>query len=401
MSKPWPDSNGSRALLLAPEAPYPLAGGGALRSASMLEFLAQRYALDVIVFRQPGQAAPAFPEGRVREALVIDLPHHGRGALARAARNVSRMARRAPPLVDRFVGFGERIGAFVDGREYALAVIEHFWCAPYVDQISPRARRTVLNLHNIESVWHQRLAQTSRGARAMGHRVFQAASEELERQWLPRFSVLLAPSAEDAGRAARIAPSAPVVVYPNAIPRVERPAAVERDAIAFSATFDYAPNQEGVRWFHRQVWPILRERRPGLVWRLIGRNPGAVRREIDGDPRIECTGPVESALDHLAAAKVVVAPLLTGSGTRLKIIEAWAAARAVVSTAIGAEGLPARDRENIMIEDHPSQFADAVSRLLDSPVERERLGNAGRSIYERELTWDSAWRTIEAELGGF
>jgi hypothetical protein len=97
----------SAALLLAPETPYPLAGGGALRTASLLHYLARTRDVDLIVFRQPGAVHPAqtMPPGLVRRITVIDLPPNGRSLLARALRNTARMARRVPPLVDRFSGF--------------------------------------------------------------------------------------------------------------------------------------------------------------------------------------------------------------------------------------------------------------------------------------------------------
>ena len=91
-------------------------------------------------------------------------------------------------------------------------------------------------------------------------------------------------------------------------------------------------------------------------------------------------------------------PLLTGSGTRLKIIEAWAAGTAVVSTSLGAEGLPARHGENILLADSPESFASMVTLLLESPVERQRIGRAGREQYERELTWNAAWSALDRQL---
>src|SRR5580692_9265585 len=96
-----------RALFLVPEAPYPTHGGGALRSASVLEYLARRYDVDIIVFREPGTPDPAvlLPAAMHRDILVLDLPHHRNDLLSRAARNAHRIVREVPPLVDRFSGF--------------------------------------------------------------------------------------------------------------------------------------------------------------------------------------------------------------------------------------------------------------------------------------------------------
>lgn len=392
-------SNGRpSALFLAPETPYPIAGGGALRSASVLEYLARDHYVDAIVFQQPETPPPAFPSGLVRDVCVIPLPPNGRHTLARAFRNAERMVRRVPPLIDRFAGFSAAVGEFLRGRSYDVGVVEHFWCAPYWEQIAPHCAATILDLHNVESVWHRRCGDVTPGPKAIAHRVFHEASIRLERCWLPKYSLLLTASCEDATRVTRIAPTARAFVFPNAIPLVDPPDVPEEDSIVFSGSLDYDPNQAAVEYFRSRIWPLLREPWPELRWRLVGRRPEAVRQIVDGDPRIECSGPVDDAVTHLAAAKAAVVPLLAGSGTRLKIIEAWAAGRAVVSTTVGAEGLPVKPGENILIEDDPARFAAAVSALLQSPERRSRIGETGRTLYEREFTWQAAWERLAAAL---
>ncbi len=218
------------------------------------------------------------------------------------------------------------------------------------------------------------------------------------RQWLPRYSLLLATSEQDAGRIGQIAPRTGVAIYPNSIPLLDCPLRDERDVIVFSGTLEYEPNRTAVRYFTEQIWPALRSKWPSLQWSLVGRNPEAVERYVRGDPRIECTGPVDDAIRHLSGAKAAVVPLLSGSGTRLKIIEAWAAGTAVVSTSLGAEGLPARHGENILLADSPESFASMVTLLLESPLERQRIGRAGREQYERDLTWNAAWSALDRQL---
>ena len=387
----------ARALLVTPEAIYPPHGGGALRSQSVLEYLARRYATDVIVFREPGATDPVrqFPAGIAREIHVIDLPRHRKDPLSRAVRNAGRVLRAIPPLSDRFGGFGDQIAAAVRARRYDLAVVEHFWCAPYWRQIALVTARTVLDLHNIESVLHARCVRSESWPQGLAHCVFAKAARKLEARWLPCYDCLLTASDADGALAREISPQSNVVVYPNAIPLVPLPRAAERDMIAFSGNLEYHPNVSAVRFFHDEIWPRLRERWPGLVWRLIGKNPEAVRKHLDGDTRIELSGPVEDAIRELASAKVVVVPLLAGSGTRFKIIEAWAAGRAVVSTSVGAEGLRVKRDENLLLADNPAAFADAVTSLLASVEHRQRLGTAGRVLYENEYTWESAWKKLD------
>ncbi len=384
------------ALLLAPESPYPLAGGGALRTASLLHYLRRKYEVDLIVFREPGAPDPILqlPSGLIRRIDVVDLPAHRNHFLARALRNAVRMGRAAPPLLDRFAGFGRQIEAILRERHYDLGIIEHFWCAPYHEQVAPACSRTVLDLHNIESELHYRCAAVEGYAAAFGHHIFRQACLDLERDWLPRFSLVLTPSIEDADRARRIAPDTHVSVFPNSIPAVPLPPHGNEEVVVYSGNLRYHPNQTAARYFRNAIWPALRERWPKLVWRLIGKHPEAVHHLIAGDSRIELQGPVDDAIREIARGRIAVVPVLAGSGTRLKILEAWAAGLPVVSTSIGAEGLPVRDGQHLLLADNPADFIAAVSRLLACSTLAGQIGNAGRLLQEKEFTWETVWQSL-------
>jgi glycosyltransferase involved in cell wall biosynthesis len=383
--------------MISPEAPYPPVGGGALRAASLAEYLGRRYDLDLVLFREPGSPDPArsIPEGLARNVLVILLPHHSRGLAARAGRNLVRALRSRPPLNDRFEGFGELIRGFLDGRRYDVAVLEHFWSAAYCEQAAPHSERVVLDLHNVESTLLGSYATAARWPeRWMFHR-FQAGCLSLEKHWLPRFDLVLAASAADGEKLKQISPRSRIEAVPNTIPLVPQPDEPEEDAIVFSGNLGYWPNMEAIRFFRSRIWPRLRERWPGLVWRIIGKNPEAVRQYSGGDSRIDLAGPVEDAIRELSKAKVSVAPILAGSGTRVKILEAWAAGRAVVSTTLGSEGLGGQHEQHLLIADTAEDFAEAVSILLKSRSLRLRLGSAGRNLFETSLTWQTAWKRLD------
>jgi glycosyltransferase involved in cell wall biosynthesis len=386
------------ALFLSAESPYPAIGGGPLRSASLLEFLAQRYDVDVTLFNEKQSPDPRifFPGGRVRRISVIDLPYHSKSTLARYGRGAWRLAANRPPLLDRFSGFERQIATAVGRETYDLAVVEHIWCAPYIKQIRPLARRVLLDAHNIESVWHDRVARTGGALQAIAFRRFARACRRFERHWLPQFDAVIVTSEEDAKHAA----GARTVIYHNAMPSVDRPVRKEEEVIVFTGNLEYQPNITAVEHFHEKIWPLLRERVPDLVWRIAGKNPDGIARFINGDARIHVIGPMEDAIATLASAKVAVVPLLSGSGTRFKIIEAWAAGTPVVSTRLGAEGLPYNAGEHLLICDDPGEFAEAVAFLLEAPEARAQLAEAGRRLYETSFTWDVAWSTLDRELSG-
>src|SRR5579863_7005943 len=166
MNRPSADSENKPAiskppaLFLAVETPYPMAGGGPIRTACLLEYLARNFSVHAVFFREPGAPHPgaALPPGLASKVDVIDLPYHSKGEIARLFRTAWRLARNRPPLFDRFSGFEQELAQIVSGREYHLAIVEHFWNAPYLTILRARAKRLVLDLHNVDSAWHHSMA---------------------------------------------------------------------------------------------------------------------------------------------------------------------------------------------------------------------------------------------------
>lgn len=366
-----------RAFFLTPEEPRIGSGGGGLRSASLLAYLQSKYTV------QP---------------MTFSLRPHSKNAAARIWRNAIRLSRGRPPLFDRFFGYETQLTEALHGH-YAVGVVEHFWCASYASLLRTCCDTLVLDLHNIESQLARTHALAARWPASWASERFADSYERLEREWLPQYDAILVASENDRGRVKYMHTNSCVRVYPNALPDITQPNVPEADAIIFSGNLEYHPNVEAVRWFRSKIWPRVRERAPAIEWRLLGSNPAAIAPLTGGDPRIRVIGPVEDAVAHLAEAQVCLAPLLSGSGTRFKILEAWAAGRAVVSTTLGAEGLGARDGEHLLLADEADQFADAVLRLLNDPPLRERLGRAGSALYHEQFTWPAAWRKLD-ESGG-
>jgi glycosyltransferase involved in cell wall biosynthesis len=400
MSKRSGDSGAAErahVLVLSPEAPFPAVGGGALRTASLVHYFARRGPVDLILFRQPGEADPAaaIPDSVGGERFVMNLSFHARHGAARLWRNAARAVRGVPPLVDRFRGFDGEIAGALAGRRYRLGVIEHFWCAPYLRLLEAYCEEVWVDLHNVESVLQGREAEVAVGPARLGFRRFARAYAALEGELLPRFDRVLVASPEDAEAVKKLAPGTKTTIFPNTIPLHPRPVRVPDHCIAFSGNLAYQPNIEAVRYFAREVWPLLRAKWPGLVWRIIGKNPAAIARFVSGADYIQVVGPVEDAIGELARARVAVVPVLAGSGTRVKILEAWAAGTPVVSTGVGAEGLGARDGEHLLVAGSPLQFSETVSVLLTSQGLRQQIGAGGRKLYEERFSWEAGWRVLD------
>jgi sugar transferase (PEP-CTERM/EpsH1 system associated) len=173
--------------------------------------------------------------------------------------------------------------------------------------------------------------------------------------------------------------------------------------LVFTGSMDWKPNQDGILWFLREVYPAIQAKVPAVKLVVVGRRPSPeIVQACAQHNSVTLTGWVDDIRDYLAAADVCVVPLRVGSGTRLKIFEAMAMGKATVSTTIGAEGLPVTDGVDILIGDTPSAFAAQTVALLQDAAKGERLGRAARTLVESRYSWDAVtgefMRTIETAV---
>jgi polysaccharide biosynthesis protein PslH len=206
-------------------------------------------------------------------------------------------------------------------------------------------------------------------------------------------------SALDEQRLLDQVPGVRTAVIPNAAdveyyqPRPSDPPPDGRTVVYFGL-LSTVPNIDGVTHFARNIWPRIAAVHQEARWKVIGGRPPPSLQALAG-PRIELTGFVADLRPHLAAAEVVVVPLRLGGGTRLKIVEAMAMGKAIVSTTLGAEGIEAVPGRDLLIEDEPAAFADAVNRLLSEPGLAARIGRSARKLAVDRYGWGGAARTLE------
>ena len=151
------------ALILLPEAPYPVIGGGPLRSASIIEGLASQFELTAIHYRLRGDPDPAalYPPKILKASHTLELLQHDKSTIPKIIRNLSRALRSIPPLVDRFAGQEAAIESILHKQHFDLIWVEHFWAATYAPLLKQHGGKLVLNLHNVEHAYYDSLAATS------------------------------------------------------------------------------------------------------------------------------------------------------------------------------------------------------------------------------------------------
>jgi glycosyltransferase involved in cell wall biosynthesis len=258
----------------------------------------------------------------------------------------------------------------------------------------------VVDSHNID---YDLARQYARDGSSLVRRVYAEANwRKLRREELATYrdadGVYLC-SAADQRRLREEVPKARTAVIPNAAdveyyqPRPLDPPPDGR-TVVFFGLLSYFPNVDGVNHFVKDIWPRIAEAHPEALCKIIGGRPPPSLLALAG-PRVELTGFVPDLRPHLAAAAVVVVPLRLGGGTRLKIVEAMAMGKAIVSTALGTEGIEAIPGRDILVEDEPAAFADAVNRLLAEPSLAECIGHSARRLAVERYAWSEAARALE------
>ena len=398
-----------RLLHLTPELPaWPGGTGGATRQFHLLRRLVE-------LGHEVTVVAPV-PDGDdgARDALAlagVRLVESRRPAsrLAESARALLRDPRLPAAAVTRPV-LAWQVGVFwaamrplaieaIESERPDMVMIEHDNAAAWVGDL-PADLQTVLVLHNAGPEYYRSRAAASSGpARA----AFGLESRRFRRhhaRWLGRYSLLIAVSEADA-RSVSPHGRPPVEVVPNGVASEEllpAPPSSEPETLLFTGTLSHPPNSEGIRWFAEHAWPRVLAQRPGARLLVVGRGPPREVAALGRRDGIEVVGPVPDIAPWLARATAVLAPLLSGGGTRLKILEAFAARRAVVSTRVGCEGLEVEDGRHLLVRDGAGPFAEAVLELLADRGLRERLADQGRETAETAYDWNVLGDRLGAAL---
>jgi sugar transferase (PEP-CTERM/EpsH1 system associated) len=263
----------------------------------------------------------------------------------------------------------------------AAGVIPWDWPAP-----------KVLFTHNVEAtIWRRHYEVAT-------NPVWKAISwwewrkmEAAERRYLRLADQVLTVSQTDRDAFAAFAEPGKLTVIPTGVDvDYFRPMPVEETAnsLVFTGSMDWLPNEDAILYFVDAILPLIKQQCPEVSLEVVGRSPSRKLQALaEAEKSIRLTGWVEDIRPFVARGSVCIVPLRIGGGTRLKIFEAMAMNKAVISTSLGAEGLPVRSGENILLADTPNDFAESVISLLRDPIQRQRLGIAARDLVQESYSW--------------
>jgi sugar transferase (PEP-CTERM/EpsH1 system associated) len=358
-----------------------------------------------------GRPAPAIEEG-MREVcvdlLVVPQEIRAKRSLAFYAEAGVRLFDRLPYAVAKYRSrrFRAHIERLLRTRRFDLIVCDFLF--PAVNLPASLPCPAVLFTHNVEAdIWRR---HTETRTNVISRRLFKMQHERMlrfERECLRRFDGVIAVSDADRAAFAALYPGAirqRVHVVPTGVdttyfqPSAARPRA---GSLVFTGSMDWLPNEDAMLYFCREVLPIIRAGHPDATLTIVGRAPTPAVERLGSLPGITVTGRVDDVRPFVQDAAVFVVPLRIGGGTRLKIFEAMAMGKAVVSTTVGAEGLPVTAGEHVAIADDPQEFAAATVRLLRDDQERMRLEAAARQLVASRYEWSAVAGALEEALVRF
>ena len=390
-----------RILFLNKRILFPADFGGRIRTLNVLRHLARWHEVTYLCNLQP-EEGPHLAEMRELGLRLETLPWRETpreslrfyGALARNV--LSPYPFNVNKDYDRRLR--RRAAELLASEAYDLLICDFVQMAR--NAVGLKAPARILFEHNVEAQIFQRHAQSDRGLLRRAYMRHQwRKMRRFEGEAGRRFDAVIAVSRQDRETFEREYGWRHVQVIGTAVDVDSfRPNATAEvpERLVFVGSMDWLPNRDGVAHFVANVWPAIREKRPLATFQIVGRNPSPAVRQLGRVPGVEVVGTVPDTRPYLARAAVVVVPLLVGGGTRMKIYEAMAMAKPVVSTPLGAEGLDLNDGEHALLAESPAEFAGAVVRLLADRPRRRALGVAARRLVVESDSAEAVARQFEA-----
>ena len=392
-----------RILFVGLTLPFPPTSGQRLRNLAILRaLLADGHEVTWVSFYEPGQGSTGLEEAHsvCKNIVLIPLPGCQTAGLLDAAARLRSLFSSEPHGARRFrsTQMREAVARCLNTEQFDALICDDVYLAGNLP--ADVAVPVLLNKHDLTCVLFERFSSIVRNPIKRIYALTELPKvRRIEREACRSCDVVLAASPVDCGHVSAMAPQTPVVIVPNAVDlttysRSDQPASPQVDLLFFGA-MDFYPNQDAVQFLVSEILPRIRRRVPSVTLLVAGRNlPGRLADQLSQSPAVRCMTDVPNMSDVIASASVCVVPLRIGSGTRLKILEAAALKKAVISTSIGAEGLDFTHGKDILIADSAEQFASASVSLLSDTAYRRSIGEAARERVESSFSL----QTLRASL---
>lgn len=404
--KPVSPRKRPRLLFLAQILPHPPDGGVKIRTFHVLRLLSQEFEVDALCFhRRVEESSHEVSESvqalhqHAHQVEAFAIPQESSWARL-VWDHVRSLGRRRPYTVFSYESgaYLSRLRDLLDQRSYDLVHVDSLDLSRYLRELPDVP--VICGHHNVESELLRKRGDSVDSLLVGTYLKIQAdlLAREEER-WCPQVSLNVTVSERDRQTLEERIPKGEYLVVPNGVDtnkfRYGKSEDQQKESgIVFVGGCTWFPNRDALEYFSTDILPLVRELHPDVPVRWVGRAEEATRRHFRREHDIEMTGYVDDIRPLVHQAACYVVPIRVGGGTRLKILDAWAMGKAVVSTSQGCEGLEAQDGENLLIRDSAQTFAAAVDRLLSDADLRRRLGRRARMTAEEVYSWDVIGETM-------
>ncbi|NLV75117.1 MAG: glycosyltransferase [Chloroflexi bacterium] len=392
MSAPTP-----HILFLTPQVPYPPEQGTTLRNYNILRLASRHARVSLLCLGAPASGLAPELTNLCQQVLVVPEPP----ARSKWQRLLTLAASKRADVAQRLytADMQERLNSLLCSGNYDALQVEGIELAGYVLGLPAEIQVPIIfDDQNAEFQLQARAAQVAwRQERNLAKALYSAVQShrlrKLEHVVCTRADVVTVCSQEDAATLQRLDSSIRTVVLPNGIDTHlitpgSTPAPLQHPAVVFTGKMDYRPNLDGISWFSSEIWPLVRQVLPEAQLYIVGQRPLPEVQALHGQAGITVTGRVPEVLPYLAAADCIIAPLRIGGGTRLKLLEAMAAGKPIVATALAAEGLHAESGAHLLLAEEPAAFAQAILAILNDRTLAESLGSQARAFVSQHYEWD-------------
>ncbi len=401
-------------LVLARFSPVIPKGGAALRNCQSIRALSQLGDVDVVTVGEEFSAGEAVGDVRYWKGFSLSRLLKNKGSIYFRRNKLWRAIPGAIPIIDKY--FQSEVVEYLIERVhrecYDFAVIEELSLARYLPVLQSAGCRTIFDAHNVESVLRTKLGKV-RGQDSKFHALDRYLIDRrmlgLERKVVSQSDAVWVCSRLDADQIEEFyGRSRNVFVIPNGVDvrayrsseDVMQQAELQGPVrLLYMGAYSYYPNEEAALCLIREVMPLVRSMGEEVCLTLVGRDPSPAMLQAAGEAGdVTITGAVDSVLPYLQQSSLMVVPLTLGSGTRLKILEAFAAGCPVISSSKGAEGIECSDGKHLLIRDSPDSMAKAAIELWKNTETMRYLKSQALELVSRKYSWSSAADKIENSL---
>lgn len=375
-----------RVLQLCHKLPHPPSDGGSIAMHQITQGLMDKgIAVKVMAMVPSGNETTLekIPEKYIRQTQLETFPIDTRvkplpafvNIFTRESYNISRFYCKKA---------AKRLGELLEQETFDIIQLEGLYLTPYISVIRQHTGTPILfRSHNIEHFIWERMARSAKNPLKRQYLKFLASRlKSYEMETVHQVDGLVAISPVDLRFFQKNSFAQPSVTVPVAVEAekyADAEVVPEENTVFHLGSMDWRPNQEGVRWFLQEVWPLVVSRQPELYFILAGKNIPEWFAHYEGE-NVLVVGEVPDAVAFMHSRQLMVVPLRSGGGMRVKIVEGMAAGKAIVSTSIGAEGIDCNHDENILLADTPEEMADTILYCFSDPDKMKQIGRQARQF---------------------